>query len=129
MPYKNLEQRREYNRRWVAARRAKWMTGRVCDHCGHDGSTHQLELDHLDGAPNTGQHRIWSYSWERIEAETAKCRVLCSKCHNFRHKPRSAHGTLNRYDKYGCRCSLCYDAKSRHNRKMRERHKQRLASV
>ncbi len=54
-----------------------------CAICGeHDIRT--LELDHID--PKTKKFSIsqavrLGYSWEQIEQEIEKCRVLCANCH------------------------------------------------
>lgn len=77
MPYKDPEAQREYQRQWIAARRAKWFEGKACIDCG---GTDDLELDHRDPTQKVS-HRIWSWSWERIEAEAAKCDVRCHDCH------------------------------------------------
>lgn len=71
------DRKREYQREWIAARRAAWFSGRTCRDCDAvDG----LELHHNDPSVKVS-HRIWSWSWARIEAETAKCATLCESCH------------------------------------------------
>lgn len=77
MPYADPAAQREYQRQWLAARRAKWFEGKSCIDCG---AVDDLELDHRDPAQKVS-HRIWSWSWERIEAEAAKCDVRCRDCH------------------------------------------------
>lgn len=37
-------------------------------------------MDHIDPKEKVS-HRIWSWSWERIAIETAKCVVRCTPCH------------------------------------------------
>lgn len=71
------EQKREYQRKWIAARKEKWFSGKSCVVCG---AVENLELDHVDPATKV-THRIWSYSWEKIEQETEKCQVLCYEHH------------------------------------------------
>lgn len=71
------EAKREYQRKWVADRRAKWFYDKSCSECG---SKNRLELHHVDPKLKTS-HRIWSWSWERIELEVQKCIVLCEVCH------------------------------------------------
>lgn len=81
------EKKREYQRIWIAARRAKWFDGKVCVVCG---GVENLELDHTD--PNTKvTHRIWSWSWQRIEEETAKCQVLCEQHHKLKTLENKEH--------------------------------------
>lgn len=71
------EAKRKYQREWVANRRALWFADKCCIDCGSEDN---LELDHIDPSYKIN-HRIWSWSWKRIEAETAKCVVRCHTCH------------------------------------------------
>jgi hypothetical protein len=112
MPYADPAQQREYMRVWVARRRAAWFADKVCAWCGSD---EQLELDHVDRSQKV-DHRLWSWSQERREAELAKCQVLCHPCHLLktelcRDNPSQVnglqHGTVTTYRKRGCRCGLC----------------------
>lgn len=77
MPYADKEKQREYQRQWMANRRAEFFTGKACVQCD---STDRLELDHIDRQVKVS-HNIWSWSRERREAEIAKCQVLCHDCH------------------------------------------------
>lgn len=118
MPYKDPEKQRAYMREWTATRRRNWFAENgPCVDCE---SWEYLEIDHLDPTQKVS-HRIWSWTESRRNKELAKCVVRCVKCHrgkNGRHQPvRSLHGTRNRYDRYGCRCELCSEAKSKHNAK------------
>lgn len=105
MPYRCPDKRREYSREWVAGRRREFMAGKTCAFCG---STESLELDHVDPTMKV-DHRIWSWSKSRREAELAKCRVLCKPCHQGRHRVPLAHGSIEAY-KRGCRCDQCCEA-------------------
>ena len=80
MPYADPEQQREYQRKWVARRRAEWFEGRSCVDCG---SVEELQLDHVD-AKQKMSHRIWSWSAALREAELAKCVVRCRFCHKIK---------------------------------------------
>lgn len=54
------------------------------------GSTHKLELDHID--PTTKSFAVakrWSVSKEIFWAEVKKCQLLCIPCHITKH-----HGTV-----------------------------------
>lgn len=111
------EQKREYQRQWVAARRAEYFDGKACVVCG---STENLELDHIN--PDDKKYSpaaLWSMAKNNPNriAELEKCQTLCS----FHHKEKTRlwraeqaqHGrTL--YDK-GCRCEVCMEAKRLHN--------------
>lgn len=78
MGYKDKDAQREYQREWVAARRAEFFKGKKCKVCG---STKNLELDHRDPKQKVS-HRIFSWSWDRIHAEAAKCDILCKTHHD-----------------------------------------------
>lgn len=77
MPYSDPDRQREFNREWVAKRRREWFADKACVRCG---SNEDLQLDHVDPKLKV-DHRIWSWSKERRDAETAKCQVLCYPCH------------------------------------------------
>jgi hypothetical protein len=94
--------KREYQRRWIANRRAEYLAGRTCVLCG---AADDLEVDHLN-AEHKASHKIWSWSRARLEAELAKCVVLCRGCHQERHAlERRSHGAGGY--KRGCRCDVC----------------------
>lgn len=120
MPRPTKDLQREYQRKWVAERRAKAMAGASCVRCG---STDSLELDHID--PKTKvDHKIWSWSQQRREAEIAKCQWLCQRCHiekslADRGSSPAKCGTLTRY-RHGCRCDACRLAKSASQHKYRD---------
>lgn len=77
MAYKDIEKKREYQRVWIANRRAAYFKDKSCVKCK---STERLELDHIIPALKTS-HNIWSWRKERREAELMKCQVLCHDCH------------------------------------------------
>lgn len=115
MPIADLTVRRQYQRKWVAERRAAFFAGKCCVDCG---STSGLELDHVDPSTKV-HHAIWSWSEPRRLSEIAKCVVRCRSCHSSRHaEERKRHG-IKRYEK-GCRCEICRTAKSESNRRYRE---------
>jgi hypothetical protein len=121
VPFADKEKQREYARRWLAARRAAWFAGKCCAFCG---SVNNLELDHIDPAKKVA-HRIWSWSAARREAELAKCRSLCDRCHKERsnaqvRKPMT-HGTITAYTDYGCRCDLCRAVNAERSARRRRR--------
>lgn len=100
---------RDYQRKWIAKRRADFFSGKYCKFCG---SMNDLELHHLEPELKISNH-IWSWSREKRELEIAKCIVLCYNCHLEETKKQITieHpcGTLARYNK-GCRCELCFEA-------------------
>lgn len=110
MPYADPVRQREYQRVWMAERRARYLAGQVCIDCGSNGL---LGIDHADPDAKL-DHRIWSWAVERLEAELAKCVTRCVSCHQTRHgKERRKHG-IKRYQ-MGCRCETCRAAKRASN--------------
>lgn len=107
MPMATPEEQREYQRKWIARRRAEWLVGKACVDCG---SSENLTIDHRDPTQKI-HHRVWSWRLERREAELAKCDVRCDPCHRERHAKERRHHGLGRYQK-GCRCDVCKAAKS-----------------
>jgi 5-methylcytosine-specific restriction endonuclease McrA len=78
-----LQYLRDYQRTWIARRRAEWFADKQCVRCG---SVEKLRLDHIDAKTKVRRmdHAIWSWSLERREAEIAKCQVLCEECHKLK---------------------------------------------
>jgi hypothetical protein len=78
VPYADPDAQREYQRRWVAARRAEWFAQNgPCVDCG---TWENLELDHVSSAHKADNH-VWSWRKERRDAELAKCVARCTSCH------------------------------------------------
>lgn len=89
MPYKDPLKQIEYQRLWVARRRAEWFEANgPCEQCG---SEDDLQLDHRDPDKKVS-HRIWSWATSRREEELAKCRVLCGDCHKEKSNTEKARG-------------------------------------
>jgi 5-methylcytosine-specific restriction endonuclease McrA len=81
MPYKDWAKQREYQRQYRERRRAEVFKDQRCARCG---ATENLELHHIDPAEKL-DHRIWFWSWQRIQNELAKCEILCRNCHGLAH--------------------------------------------
>lgn len=119
------EEKRRYNREWVAKRKSKWFSDKSCVVCG---TTENLELDHINPSTKVS-HTIWSWSEIRRNEELSKCQVLCDKHHMEKsineRKHKTTHGTSMMYKEYRCRCSICKTWKSNEmkqyhlNRKLR----------
>lgn len=130
MPCATPEQQREYQRKWLAARRDKWLAKNgPCRRCG---SKVDLDIDHVipgSQGPKISAGAgtsIWSWREDRRLAELAKCQVLCGKCHVIKsmesgERRVTTHGTAHMYQRYKCRCDICRDYKSRDNAKRKNR--------
>lgn len=93
---KTRESQREYQRKWLAQRKADFYKDKSCVQILSNGSIcgsiEGLELDHID--PSTKiSHNIWSWREERRLAEIAKCQVLCHSCHKTKSAAEHAKGT------------------------------------
>jgi 5-methylcytosine-specific restriction endonuclease McrA len=107
MPYTDPEQQREYQRRWRANRRTRWINenGGRCQECG---STDRLEIDHVD--PSEKEYSP-TFAWSRAdrEQELRKCQILCKSCHAKKTYALTTarHGTALAYNRDHCRCEQC----------------------
>lgn len=121
MPYKDTTKQREYQKTWIAERRRKWFADKVCVDCG---TRKNLTLDHCNPKEKV-DHRIWSWSDERREAELKKCVVRCWKHHVEKtwdyDRQRTTHGKAAMYQRHGCRCTLCREWKRRDDAMRRPR--------
>lgn len=81
MPFKDLYEKRHYERERLAALRRIWLA----EHgpCAWCGTWKKLEVDHVDRRRKV-THRIWSWSEARRKKELARCQALCSKCHKMK---------------------------------------------
>ena len=92
MGYKDPNKQREYQRLWMARRRSEWMEANgPCVDCG---SSEALEVDHSDQTTKV-EHKVWSWSKVRREAELAKCVVRCYDCHMAKSVTERAKGVTN----------------------------------
>ena len=117
---------RDYQLKWMTARRQRGiiLLGSRCYRCD---ATEDLQFDHIDPATKhpalksiTGS--FWSWSWDRIEAELAKCQLLCRSCHQEKTRVdfEPPHGTNSRYTGRRCRCGDCKFAHAQINAKYRK---------
>ena len=119
MGYSDKEKQREYQRQWIAKRRAKYLEGKSCAFCG---SSENLEIDHINPEEKKlNPSALWSLAENNPKriAELAKCQILCDVHHaektlkdiaNRIGKEVLQHGTSSMYDKHGCRCVPCREA-------------------
>ena len=122
MAYKDPAAQREYQRRWMAARRARYLAGMTCVDCGSDD---RIEIDHIDRTKKSS-HRIWSWSDAKLRAELEKCEPRCRDCHVKRHQQEFRKHGQGEY-KRGCRCDVCVTANREKARRYREQRRQRIA--
>lgn len=116
MPYKDLERRRQMQRLYQAryyethkqehigrVRRAEAKRRREikdyidelkrkpCTDCGLTFDPVCMDFDHLDGSEksfNVSVSTARRFSREIIDAEIAKCELVCANCHRLRTKAR-----------------------------------------
>lgn len=104
------DKKREYQRKWIAQRKAEYFKGKTCTKCG---TSDDLQLDHIDRTKKVS-HSIWSWSQVRREAELDKCQVLCIPCHRTKTNDDVygdwKHGTTRGYWRHNCRCDKCKQA-------------------
>ena len=123
MPYKDPKRQLEYQRKWMARRRAEWFEKNcICLGCG---SKENLEIDHIDASKKIS-HKVWSWSENRRNEELAKCQVLCHSCHVLKSKSSGVwqiaeHGGYTMYTKHKCKCTLCRKWKRKVNAQRKER--------
>lgn len=95
MPYKDPDKYREHQRGYQRQRRETQRAAmgrrkvvRGCDECGYDKNPAALQWHHRDRADKKGQVSwMLSLSKDRLEAEIAKCDLLCANCHAEREWP------------------------------------------
>lgn len=55
-----------------------------CTDCGYNAHPAALEFDHILGGKQANVSALIGYTWVRIQAEIAKCEVVCANCHRIR---------------------------------------------
>jgi len=111
MPARLIEDRRRHNREWYArnratavpvimARKAARIAGYVarlnalkegpCTDCGGRFPVVAMDLDHVRGEKrgDVGNLVRSGVGWPVIEAELAKCELVCANCHRVRTSER-----------------------------------------
>ena len=99
MPYKDPRKEKEYqkayNREWKKKRKAagkkhvEKIKARGCDECGQRLPPSAMDFHHID--PNTKTNKkignAICYDWPipKIDAEIAKCKLVCANCHRIIH--------------------------------------------
>lgn len=113
---------REYIKKRAKEKR-KWAIDKLGGKCVECGSTDNLEIDHIDPKKKSFTFgKLWSLAKSKVEAELAKCQLLCTDCHRKKNlidghlQSRFEHGTYTSYRHANCRCELCRQACATHNR-------------
>jgi 5-methylcytosine-specific restriction endonuclease McrA len=106
---------REYQRKWIAARRAEWFAGKACAMCG---SKESLELDHIIPALKVDNH-IWSWSKQRRDEELAKCQALCEECHKKKTAKDRGYDPASLKTRNAARMRAIYTPEARHQKYLR----------
>ncbi len=123
MPYKDRAKQNAFNKERCARRRQEWI-GRLGGKCVECSDVGQLRFDHIDPSKKT-DHRIWSWSDERIAQELKKCQLLCVECHKKKTSAENTkpliHGTVAGYRTKRCRCEKCRSAHRKHQEEWRLR--------
>lgn len=108
---------------------ARQKLGGKCVRCS---ATEGLQFDHIDRSTKlfcVSEGAGHGRSLEDFWAEVAKCQLLCRPHHNEKGReagdipPAAAHGSLNMYTVYKCRCDLCrsiWNAYCRENKRKRK---------
>lgn len=120
--FKNIEDKRKYQREWVKNNRDTWIAENGPCKCG---SFLDLEIDHIDPTEKIS-HKIWSWKESRRKEELRKCQVLCKKCHKQKTikyiEDNRKHGTSTMYSNFKCRCDLCKEYKRVIARNYKKKH-------
>jgi hypothetical protein len=84
-----IAQRRRNNAEWVRS----FKIHHGCADCGYNTEPHLLQFDHLPGTVKTANVSALvseNRSLKKIQAEVAKCEVVCAACHKIRTLARQA---------------------------------------
>jgi len=59
-----------------------------CVDCGYNGEGCALDFDHVRGTKLFSIAMAWNRRADLVEAEIAKCEVVCANCHRIRTRDR-----------------------------------------
>jgi hypothetical protein len=80
------QQHRGYERKLILVK----MKGGKCEICGYNKNQTALCFHHINPKTKSFQidiRRCSNSSWEKLEIEANKCRLLCLNCHAELHNP------------------------------------------
>ena len=110
--------------------------GDCCFDCKQSYSYPVYDFHHLDPREkDLDWNKMRLVTQETLDAELAKCVLLCSNCHRERHfkqRPEKQplirpvprvweHGTRNGYTYHKCRCEPCKKANNEHSKRYRKK--------
>jgi hypothetical protein len=75
---RRTKKRNEYREKLL-----EFLQNKQCELCG-EADIRTLEFDHIDPTLKTfsiSQGVKYGYTWDQIENEIIKCRILCANCH------------------------------------------------
>ena len=93
------EARREYDRKRMQEKRSyinEYKLSSGCEICGYSAHPAALQLDHLNPSLKDKEFstkRMTQWSYEKINEELSKCRVLCANCHAVETIEKKQHLT------------------------------------
>jgi hypothetical protein len=76
----------------AAVARIREAKQRPCTDCGNEYPYYVMDFDHVGEDKLMNIAKMAGLSWARIEAEIAKCEVVCSNCHRIRTWQRLHNG-------------------------------------
>lgn len=77
------------NKRLLAFRvRLNLLKAASCTDCGECFHHAAMDFDHVRGEKFKEVSAMWSYRWERVLVEVAKCDLVCANCHRLRTQAR-----------------------------------------
>ena len=131
---KGSKEYKAYLRAYVAVQKEERKTAAVRQlggQCRYCGSKDNLEFDHINPKTKTSSvSGLWRATEEKFWSEVRKCQLLCKPCHENKSKAEAAnrvvveHGTLNAFQRHGCRCRECQTAAQSYKRDWRQRRKE-----
>lgn len=91
---KNLQYKRRANLLKIHERRQYLLSlrNKPCVDCGGTFHPVAMDFDHVKGDKVLSVSRMVSFNKQRLDAEIAKCDVICSNCHRIRTYKRMKEG-------------------------------------
>lgn len=82
------EKQRVAQRTKIHKRRLELLNGKSCVRCGFDNPK-ALEFHHIDPTTKVDSViRMILLSYDKLQAEVAKCEIICANCHAIEHSTK-----------------------------------------